>query len=144
MLRNALDAFRQQPNGRRMTDITETEHAYHPLALVDHRQPADLQLLHMPHRFGKVCVLTAAMDFCCHYIACSGAVAIEVVLRQFLADDVGVGHHSDQTIILAYPDSAYVVVSHQFREFSHRGGLTQSTPLCIASLSFMVGPPLLG
>jgi hypothetical protein len=36
------------------------------------------------------------------------------------------------------------VVSHQFREFSHRGGLTQSTPLCIASLSFMVGPPLLG
>jgi hypothetical protein len=127
-----------------MTDITETEHSYHPLALVDHRQPADLQLLHMPHRFGKVFVLTAAMDFCCHYVACSGAVAIEVVLRQFLAGDVGVGHHSDQTIILAYPDSAYVVVSHQFREFSHRGGLTQSTPLCIASLSFMVGPPLLG
>src|SRR4029077_2129602 len=138
------DAFRQQPNGRRMTDITETEHSYHPLPLVDHRQPADLQLLHMP-RFGKVFVLTAATDFCRHYIACSGAVGIEVVLRQFLADDVTVGHHSDQTIILAYPDSAYVVVSHQFREFSHRvSGLTQSTLLCIASLSFMVGPPLLG
>jgi hypothetical protein len=45
-----------------MTDITETEHSYHPLALVDHRQPADLQLLHVPHRFGKVFVLTAAME----------------------------------------------------------------------------------
>ena len=44
MGRNALDAFGQQITGRRMADIAQTEDADHPLALVDHRQPADLEL----------------------------------------------------------------------------------------------------
>jgi acyl dehydratase len=54
MGRNALDAFRQQIDGRRMADIAETEHAYHPFALVDHGQSADLQSLHVPHRLGEI------------------------------------------------------------------------------------------
>ena len=40
MGRNALDAFGQQIAGRRMADVAQTEDADHPLALVDHRQPA--------------------------------------------------------------------------------------------------------
>ena len=62
MGRNALGPFEQQSTGRRMADITQTEDANHPLALVDHEQPADLQLLHVLHRLGKVIVITAAMD----------------------------------------------------------------------------------
>jgi hypothetical protein len=45
-----------------MADVAHTEDADHPPAFVDHRQPADLQLLHMAHRLGEVIVLPAAMD----------------------------------------------------------------------------------
>jgi hypothetical protein len=50
MGRNALDALGQQITGRRMADVTQTDDADHPLALVDHWQPAELQLLHVMHR----------------------------------------------------------------------------------------------
>ena len=40
MGRNALDALGQQITGCRMADVTQTDDADHPLALVDHRQPA--------------------------------------------------------------------------------------------------------
>src|SRR5260221_14599658 len=62
MSRNALDAFGQQVAGRLMADVTQTDDAHHPLALVDHRQPAELQLLHVLHRLCEVVVLAAAMD----------------------------------------------------------------------------------
>src|SRR5882757_4243756 len=42
---NALDALRDQIAGRRSADIAKRKHANHPLVLVDHRQPADLQAL---------------------------------------------------------------------------------------------------
>jgi len=42
MGRNALDALGQQITGRRMADVTQTDDADHPLALVHHRQPAEL------------------------------------------------------------------------------------------------------
>ena len=42
--------------------VVATEDADHPLILVDHRQPADLQFLHMLRRLGEVIVLTAAMN----------------------------------------------------------------------------------
>jgi hypothetical protein len=32
-----------------MADIAQTEDTNHPLALIDHRQSADLQLLHVLH-----------------------------------------------------------------------------------------------
>jgi hypothetical protein len=35
-----------------MADVTQTDDADHPLALVDHGQPADLQFLHMMGRIG--------------------------------------------------------------------------------------------
>ena len=68
MGRNTLDAFHQQIGGRRVTDIAKTEDADHPFALVDHRQPADPQLVHVPYRLGKVIVITATMDFRGHHI----------------------------------------------------------------------------
>ena len=42
--------------------VVPTEDANHPLVLVDHRQPADLQLFHVPGRLGELIVLSAAMD----------------------------------------------------------------------------------
>jgi hypothetical protein len=60
--RNALDPFGQEIAGRRMADVAQTKDADHPLALVDHRQPADLERLHVPYRLGEVVVLPAAMD----------------------------------------------------------------------------------
>ncbi len=84
-----------------MTDVTETEHADHPLALINHRQPTDLKFFHMPHGLSEVIVLAATMDLRGHYITCRCLAGVEVVLRQSFADDVAVGHHSDQTIILS-------------------------------------------
>jgi hypothetical protein len=55
------------------------------LALVDHRQSADLQLLHVLHGFGEVVVITAAMDAWCHHITRRRAECIEVVLRETFA-----------------------------------------------------------
>ncbi len=37
MGRNAFDALGQQITGRGMADVAQTDHADHPLALVDHR-----------------------------------------------------------------------------------------------------------
>src|SRR5262249_61601238 len=81
MDRDALDAFGQQVAGRRLTDIAQTKDADHPLALVDHRQPADLQLLHVPHCLDEVVVLPAAMDAWGHDIARRRATGIKAVLR---------------------------------------------------------------
>jgi hypothetical protein len=114
MGRNAPDALGQQIiTGRRMADVTQTDDADHPLALVHHRQPAELQLLHVMHRLCEVIVLPATMDAFSHHIARHRVASIEVVARKPFADDVAVGHHPDQS------------------------GLTQSTPLCITSLTFM-------
>jgi rhodanese-related sulfurtransferase len=52
-----------------MADVAQTEDADHPVALVDHRQPADLQRLHVPPRLGEVIVFSATMDACGHHIA---------------------------------------------------------------------------
>src|SRR5712671_7103201 len=88
MGRNALDALGQQITGRRMADVTQTDDADHPLALVDHWQPAELQLLHVMHRLCEVIVLPAAMDAFGHHIARLGAVSIKAAARKPFADDV--------------------------------------------------------
>ena len=111
MGRNALGPFGQNSAGRRMADIAQTEYADHPLALVDHRQSADIQFLHMLHGFSEVVIITAAMDAWRHDIKRRRAVGIEVVLRHTFADDVSVGHHSDETVILSDRNSADVVLA---------------------------------
>src|SRR5207302_7361110 len=85
MGRNALYAFGQQITGYPFADIAQTEDANHPLALVNHRQPADLQRLHVPHRLGEVVILAAAMDARGHYIARRRTTGIETVLRYCLS-----------------------------------------------------------
>jgi hypothetical protein len=50
-----------------MADVAQTKDADHPLALVDHGQPADLERLHVPYRFGEVVVIPAAMDTWGHH-----------------------------------------------------------------------------
>jgi len=60
-----------------MADITQTDDADHPLALVHHRQPAELQLLHVMHRLCEVIVLPATMDAFGHHIARHRAASIE-------------------------------------------------------------------
>ena len=119
--RNALDDFGQQITRRRMADVAETEDADHPLALVDHWQPADLQLFHVPHRLGEVIVFSAAMDAWGHHVARRRAASIEAVLRQPFADDVAISHHADQSVILADRNGAYIMLTHQFREVGDRG-----------------------
>ena len=51
MGRYALHASRNEISGGKMADVTQADHADHPPALVDNRQPADLQRLHVMHRF---------------------------------------------------------------------------------------------
>jgi hypothetical protein len=43
------------------------------------------------------------------------------VLRQSLADDIAVSHHSDQSVVVAYRDGADVTVSHQSCELGYGG-----------------------
>src|SRR5262249_26625729 len=117
MSRNALDAFGQEMARRRIADGAQTEDADHPLALVDHGQPAHLELLHVPHRLGEVIVVSATMDAWGHHIARRRAADIEAVLRQAFADDVAVGHHADQMVVLSNRNGADVMLAHQFREF---------------------------
>src|ERR1700730_4480704 len=121
MGRNAFEAPGQQITGRGMADVTQTDHADHPIALVDHRQPADLQRLHVMYRLCEVIVLPATMDAFGHHIARHRAASVEVVTRKAFADDIAVGHHPDQSVVLPNRNAADVMLPHQFREFSDRG-----------------------
>src|SRR5713226_7667899 len=144
MGRNALDALGQQITGRRMADITQTDDANHPLALVDYRQPANLQLLHVRNRLCEVIVLPATMDALGHHIARHRAASIEVVARKSFADDVAVGHHPDQSVVLPNRNAADVMLPHQFRKFGDRGvGADPVDTLVHHVFDFHGGPPLL-
>jgi hypothetical protein len=48
------------------------------------------------------------------------AAGIKAVLRDPFADDVAVGHHADQPIVLSNRNGAYVMLTHQFCEFGER------------------------
>src|SRR5215471_3436322 len=104
-----------------MADVAQAENADHPPALVDHRQPADLEPFHVLHRLGEVVVLAAAMDALGHHVARGGATHVEAVFGQTFADDVAVGDHADQLVVLADRNGADVVVTHQFGDFGDRG-----------------------
>src|SRR5215469_8104191 len=60
------------------------------------------------------------MDAWGHYIARDRAAGIEAVVRQSFADDVSVGHHADQPVVLANRNGTYVMLTHQLGEFGHR------------------------
>src|SRR5262249_10506227 len=114
-----------------MTDITQTEDANHPLTFVDYRQPADLQLLHVPNSFGEIIVLPAAMNAWRHDVTRGGALRIEVVLGQPFANDVAVSHHADQLVVLSNGDGSDVIFKHDLREFSHRRIWTNPIDACV-------------
>src|SRR5262249_32234035 len=61
------------------------------------------------------------MDAWRHHVSRSRTVHIKTILRQTFANDVTVGDHPDQSIILANWDGADVVRAHQFSEFGDRG-----------------------
>src|SRR5262249_54664597 len=121
MSRDALDVLRQQIVWRQNAHISERKHADHPLTLVDHRQPADPEPLHVPYRFGKIVIFAAAMDAWRHHVPRDRALHIETILRQTFANDVTVGDHADQPVILSDRNGANVVRAHQFGEFDDRG-----------------------
>lgn len=83
--RHALNTFGHQIIGRSVTEVAQTEDANHPHTLVDHRQPTDLELLHVTYRLGEISVLSAAMNACGHHIARRRAAGIEAVFRQAFA-----------------------------------------------------------
>jgi hypothetical protein len=62
MRRHVLNVFGQEITRRQAADITKTKDANHPLALVDHWQPTNLQLFHVPYRLGEVVIIAAAMN----------------------------------------------------------------------------------
>src|ERR1700680_1132024 len=145
MGRNALDALGQQIAGRRMAHVTQTDDADHPLALVHHRQPAELQLLHVMHRLCEVIVLPATMDAFGHHIARLRAASIEVVARKPFADDIAVGHHPDQSVILPDWNAAAVTRPHQFRKFGDWNVWADPVDTPVHHVfDFHGGPPLLG
>src|ERR1700730_6526744 len=75
----------------------------------------------MLHSLGEVFVLPAAMDNWAHHIARRCAADIEAALRQPFADNVAVGHHADQLVVLSDRNGADILFTHQYREFGDRG-----------------------
>jgi hypothetical protein len=69
-----------------MTYVAQAEHADHTNATVDDRQPAEVQLLHVPYRLSKVIVLPAAMDPGGHHFTRRSTSGIEAVIGQAFAD----------------------------------------------------------
>src|SRR5215813_13523273 len=138
MGRNALHAFGQQFTGCPFANVAQTEDADHSLALVNHRQPADLQRLHVPHRLGEVVILAAAMDARGHHIARRRTASIETVLRQSFADDVAVGYIpiSRSFSSIGSAPTSFLRINFAISMMGVSGP-THSTPLCIASLTFM-------
>jgi hypothetical protein len=70
--------------------------------------------------FAKIIVLPAAMDAFGHHVARLGAAGIETVAGKSFADDVAIGHHPDQLIVLADRNAADIVRSHQLCDFGDR------------------------
>lgn len=94
----------------------------------------------MPHRLAEVVIVPTAVDAWSHHITCHRAVGIEAILCQAFTDDVAVSHHSDQPVVLANRNGAYIMLRINFASsVIGVSGLTQSTPLCIAFLTFIVG-----
>src|SRR5262249_42326432 len=142
MGRNGLHAFGQQFTGCPFANVAQTEDADHSLALVNHRQPADLQRLHVPHRLGEVVILAAAMDARGHHIARRRTASIETVLRQSFADDVAVGYHSNQPVVFPDRKRAYIVRAHQFCNLNDGGiGTDPLNALVHRVFDFHGGPP---
>src|SRR5215510_2541941 len=66
------------------------------------------------------------------------------VLRQPFADDVAVGHHPDQPVVLSNRNGTYIMLTHQFCEFGNRGVRTDPVDALVHRvLDFHGGPPLL-
>ena len=92
----------------------------------------------MPDRLGEIIIFSAAMDAGAHHIARSRAVDVKFFLCQSFTDDVAVGDHADKLIVLANRNGAYVMLTLHFAtSVAEVSGLTQSTPLCITSLTFI-------
>src|SRR5258706_5760439 len=89
-------------------------------------------------------VVTTAMDAWGHHIARRREAGIEAVLRQAFADNVAVGHHPDQPVVLSNRNSACVMLTHQFREFGDRDVRTDPVDALVHRVfDFHVRPPLL-
>src|SRR5262249_40101024 len=61
------------------------------------------------------------MDAWLHHVSRGRVAQIKTILRQTFANDVTVGDHANQPVILSNWDGADVVRAHQFREFGDRG-----------------------
>src|SRR4051812_48812468 len=84
------------------------------------------------------------MDAWGHQVARHRAAGIETVLRQSFADDVTVGHHADQPVVLSNGNGADVMLTHQFREFGDRRVWTNPVDALVHCIfDFHGRPPLL-
>src|SRR5262249_12794317 len=112
--------------------------------LVDDRQPPHFQLLHVMHGLGEIIVLGAAVDALAHDIARGGAARIEALPRHSFANNVAVGHHTDQPIVLSDRNGADVMLAHQLRDLGERRIRTDPLDASVHHfVDFHGGSPLL-
>ena len=80
-----------------------------------------------------------------HDIARRRAPRIEAVLRQAIADNVAVGHHADELIVLSDGNGANVVLTHELRDLDERRFRADPLDALVHHFfDFHGGPPLLG
>src|SRR4029077_9296131 len=92
----------------------------------------------------EVILFSAAMDAWGHHLPRRRAEGIETVLRQTFADDVAVGHHADQVVVLPNRNGAYVMLTHQFGEVGDGGVRADPVDAFVHGFfNLHVGPPYL-
>ena len=114
-----------------MADAAQAYAADHPLALVDHWQPADLQCLHVPHRLGE----SSRQQWMPGVITSRAAAPRASKLScANPSDNVAVSHHADQLVVLSNRNGAYIMLTLNFASsVTGVSGLTSR----ITSLTFM-------
>src|SRR5258708_6439685 len=139
------DAFKQMAKtfGVTVKDIFWTQGRYDIVTIVE--APDESAAMSLNLSLGALGIVrTATMDAFGHHIARHRAASIEVVARKPFADDVAVGHHPDQSVVLPNRNAADVMLPHHFREYGDRGvGADPVDTLVHHVFDFHGGPPLL-
>src|SRR5690348_15042485 len=100
-------------------EIAEAEDTDHALVLVDDGKTAYFLGLHRAKRLRHIVVRAAIDDALRHDIA-GAQRAAGFAVRKPAADDVAVGYHADEAIILAHRDGADILALHLLRHLGNR------------------------
>src|SRR5262245_18201350 len=116
---DAMHGFTAAAPRSGITDIPETEHTYQPFVLgVDDGKAPHLLALHNASCGFDIVRVETEKDAFRHEFARGGAFWV-TSHRDAATDNIAIGHHTNQSIVLPDGDCADVVCAHQSSELFH-------------------------